>query len=346
VLKLEKKFITETEPVKLATGPGVLASEPDKNAPRGDKRFFEDVLDTSFTPKGGRFEWNINPSTRPIVETKTFPGTIADQPSRKDAFSGGATDGDVVDKEFTVTEEDRATILDIKFDSQLNDDYDIELYLRKGAELEKVGNSGNFAPDDPTDPTGPNERITLDAPPVGTYVLRVINYAAVGPWSATVERFPTGPNKVVSRQEGDLDAALRDGRAASCYRAAGPRRPRADARRRPGLRRRRAADPRDAVGGRQAAVAPARPGFASASAKRVAGRWRSASSASSRAVTVDVFQASSGRQIFGERRVARFSRRTRASPGTAARRRASRSATASSSRGSGSRAPSGWTSAA
>ena len=72
-------------------------------------QLFPDVLDYEYAPKGGRFEWNVNPSTRPVVAGRDGrdPGAAAGghhvrQPAREPAentegnYADGAVRGDPV----------------------------------------------------------------------------------------------------------------------------------------------------------------------------------------------------------------------------------------------------------
>ena len=67
------------------------------------------------------------------------------------------------------------------------DDYDLELYRKVDGALVEVGSSGN--------PANP-ESIMLDDPPLGDYVLRVVNFLAAGPWTVEAEWLPAGPEEI------------------------------------------------------------------------------------------------------------------------------------------------------
>ena len=96
----------------------------------------------------------------------------------------------MVDHEFKVTETDADQMLVTLEWPVPSDDFDLEVYLKDGDQLKEVGSSGN-AP-------GSFERVELADPQPGTYVLRVINFAAVSP-TYTLEA-STLEETVVSRK--------------------------------------------------------------------------------------------------------------------------------------------------
>ncbi len=56
-LKIHKSFMTSTSPVW----------QDDFGTEIGPAQLFPDVLDYKYKSKGGSFDWNVNPSTRPVV---------------------------------------------------------------------------------------------------------------------------------------------------------------------------------------------------------------------------------------------------------------------------------------
>lgn len=179
VLRLHKTFITNTSPVRL--------TETDiANDPTGvelDPIGLEDKLESTLVVGSGHaFEWHVNPSTRPAVQDRRFrePRDI-----RSETFtSAGEQSVPAVshhDREFTVTAEDNADQLVVGLEWATPDDYDLEVYRREAdGSLTRVGGSGN--------PPGEKESATIEAPGLvpGTYVLRVVNFAAVGQdWTMT-----------------------------------------------------------------------------------------------------------------------------------------------------------------
>jgi hypothetical protein len=193
-LTLSKTFVSETSPVRPAETDVV-----DNPAAAGPKRYFTDRLNTDLTvPAGGAFTWSINPSTRPAVREKRLP-TVEPSPSRQATFhnqtqtqpnqvAGVGAPGTYEDIALQVTADDATKVLqlDLRADNP-GDDYDLELYRKDGTALTQVGSSGN--------PANP-ESIALDDPAPGDYVLRVVNYLAVGPWTVGAKWFRAGPDQI------------------------------------------------------------------------------------------------------------------------------------------------------
>ena len=75
------------------------------------------------------------------------------------------------------------------------DDFDLEVYLKKGEELVEVGSSGNLP--------GEKEQVELVDAAAGTYVLRVLNYASVSPsYTLQLDRF----DAVTKRTKGSKES--------------------------------------------------------------------------------------------------------------------------------------------
>jgi hypothetical protein len=129
----------------------------------------------------GRFSWHVNPSTRPVVESRQTR-VLAEEPTSTFEETGTQVPPTQhVDVPYTL-EEDRPGLLQIRLDWELPDDMDLEVYRRDGDDLVEVGSSGNFVDE--------KERVLLEKPRAGEYVLRVINYASVSPtWTVTAETF-------------------------------------------------------------------------------------------------------------------------------------------------------------
>jgi hypothetical protein len=194
-LTLSKEFVTETSPVEpLQTD--VLEGVP---SPAGEKQTFVDRLRTELTvPASGSFTWAINPSTRPAAMERRMP-TVSETPSRTATWAnqtqtqpnqvaGEGAEGTYEDIALDVREADAARVLRLTLTGQVPaDDYDLELYRRVGPDLVPAGSSGN--------PANPEE-ILLDDPPVGEYVLRVVNFLAAGPWTVEGAWLPAGPDRV------------------------------------------------------------------------------------------------------------------------------------------------------
>ncbi len=194
-LTLSKQFVTETSPVEPAQT-DVVDGVP---SPQGPKQTFVDHLRTNLTvPASGSFAWSINPSTRPAVMEKRMP-TVSDTPSREATYEnqtqtqpnqviGEGAAGTYEDIALDVRDSDAAKVLSLELTADSPaDDYDLELYRRVNGALVEVASSGN--------PANP-ESIMLDDPPLGAYVLRVVNYLAAGPWTVEAKWLPAGPEQV------------------------------------------------------------------------------------------------------------------------------------------------------
>jgi Zinc carboxypeptidase len=184
-LTLSKSFVTETSPVRPAEI--WLLDSPEVEETALDKQYFEDRLETSMTIQPhGRFAWHVNPSTRPIVEERRYPG-VAEEPHRSQTWENTEPTGigEHIDKEFTITEADAARLLRVTVEWPSPDDYDLEIYRRlPDGTLEDQPGSGN--------PPGAKEEAFVDNPVPGDYILRVVNFAAVSPaW--TMKAFVHGP---------------------------------------------------------------------------------------------------------------------------------------------------------
>ena len=133
---------------------------------------FTDSLETSMVTSGKTFAWDVNQSTRPIVQSRLVK-LLAEEPTRSETFTGTVPPTASVDHEFVVTETDQE-VLQVDLDWPTPDDLDLEVYRRNAdGSLTEVGGSGNFV--------GDKERATITAPTPGTYVLRVVNFASVTP---------------------------------------------------------------------------------------------------------------------------------------------------------------------
>jgi hypothetical protein len=164
----------------------------------------QDRLDSTMTVgPDGRYTWHVNPSTRPVVMDRQVE-TVSGDPVVSQSWTGTTAPAQSTDQEFTL---DRAVdLLEITLDWPSPDDMDLEVY-RKNADgsLTEVGSSGNFV--------GEKERVLLADPAVGTYVLRVINFAATGTaWTLTAAGFTTSSETVPGLVENWTLTCERDGR--------------------------------------------------------------------------------------------------------------------------------------
>lgn len=152
---------------------------------------FRDFVDSSITvPASGRFSWIVNPSTRPVVRSRTYE-KVAATPFATKTFEGGMLTPvtGTADYEYVVTRTTDVLKVDLTWPTP--DDLDLVVYRKKAdGTLTEVGTSGNA-------PATPESVQVLDAAP-GTYVVRVINYTSVSPshtvvvgqYDATTARTP------------------------------------------------------------------------------------------------------------------------------------------------------------
>jgi hypothetical protein len=177
----------------MSNGAATIEEVEANDANVGPPQRFLDVMDTWMNiPQSGRFEWHVNPSTRPIAVEKRIRG-VASAPFRSQTWQGSepSIPGDQIDHEFTVTETG-VRLLRISLDWATPDDWDLEVYFKNAdGSLQLVGSStGSF---------GAKEKVDIDDPQPGTYVLRVINFSSVNPaWTLKAELFEPGPDVIVS----------------------------------------------------------------------------------------------------------------------------------------------------
>jgi hypothetical protein len=124
---------------------------------------------------------------------------VSDTPSRQATYdnqtqtqpnqvAGEGAEGTYEDIALAVRDTDRAEVLSLELTAaNPADDYDLELYRRVNGQLVEVASSGN--------PANP-ESIMLEDPPVGEYVLRVVNFLAAGPWTVEAKWLPAGPEQI------------------------------------------------------------------------------------------------------------------------------------------------------
>jgi murein tripeptide amidase MpaA len=166
----------------------VLRLKKTFQTPTSQDTTFTDTLDSTMQVSAdGSFEWHVNPSTRPLVAQERGREPTGDpSPPQQFASRGESTPCANFDDPPETCYEDhvitvpsgegidnaRATIR-IEWPTPASD-WDMKVY-RDGVE---VGASGQG--------TTNFEQVTLGDPAPGEYVVRVINWAAVEPWTGTV----------------------------------------------------------------------------------------------------------------------------------------------------------------
>ncbi len=139
-----------------------------------------DRLDSSIVAGSKAFTWDVNPSTRPVVQSRLVK-VLAEEPTRSETFTGtpAAPTGAVQEGSGTTEHEFRVTetgqdVLNVELDWPTPDDLDLAvLRVAPDGSRTQVGSSGNLP--------GEKERVTIADPTPGTYVLQVINYASATP---------------------------------------------------------------------------------------------------------------------------------------------------------------------
>ncbi|TFV86821.1 M14 family metallopeptidase [Blastococcus sp. CT_GayMR16] len=166
----------------------------------------QDSLDTAMTVgPDGRYTWHVNPSTRPVVMDRQVE-TVSGDPVAEESWTGTTAPLQSTDQEFTVDQD--VDLLEINLDWPTADDLDLEVYRTNAdGSLTQVGSSGNSVNE--------KERVLLQDPALGTYVLRVINFASVTPsWTLTAELFDADTSTVPGLVENWTLTCERDGAVA------------------------------------------------------------------------------------------------------------------------------------
>jgi hypothetical protein len=152
VLRLTKAFTT-----KETTGP-----------PINDR-----LESTLVVPKGDKYTWHINPSTRPEVMEHRVR-LLADAPTRQETITKNGVvwaPGDHVDIPFAMPETGVGA-LKVNLDWPTPDDIDLYVYyVNPDGSLVEVGSSGNFVTE--------KEQALIEMPEAGNYIIRAEDFASV-----------------------------------------------------------------------------------------------------------------------------------------------------------------------
>jgi hypothetical protein len=214
-LRLHKEFMTPTSRVLTA------------DAREGERQFFQDVLDTVLeVPENGRFEWHMNPSTRPLVAVDQ--GRPANgNPSPQQTFSGAPGVSNQPCQEFPPTspdcyEDHPFTVpggsgvdnakVNVRIDwPTLVSDWDLQVFRDTNndgsseGETEEVGSSAQGTTD--------FESTTFAEPILtpGNYVVRVVNYLAAEPYEGTITFSRPEPYEAAHAESWQLTCELPQG---------------------------------------------------------------------------------------------------------------------------------------
>ena len=145
-----------------------------------------DTARSSITvPKSGRFEWHLNPSTRPYAQRDRF--AMASEPVTSQAIGGDAVPPTTIIPVEIEEGEPRYFVAKIAgTGTGPREDYD--LYMYRG----DVPDPREFHASSATE--SHQEQIVLENVPPGRYTLEVRNYSSTGGWSGTIERRAGDPN--------------------------------------------------------------------------------------------------------------------------------------------------------
>ena len=138
----------------------------------------------------GTFEWVVNPSTRPVVQPRTYQELSTTPYSTTQIQGVNPGPGAHTDHEFVLTESVDLWRTDLDWPTP--DDLDLEVYRKDGDQLVKVSSSGNFV--------GDKERVDVTDAAPGTYVLRVINFASATPTYTLTESFFAAETRTTAGQ--------------------------------------------------------------------------------------------------------------------------------------------------
>jgi len=192
VLRLSKDFDTKTSDFcPMGVDPVVsVTTLPDfLSCPQGIQKALtlHDKLDsTTVVPSDGRFDWQINQSTRPFVGGGSLKETLADKPYRDPK----TTSGEHIMR-FDVTPEDAQNAVRVNLDGDVpGEDYDLYVYRvdADGSRGEQVGSSAGS--------TG-HEQVDLPTPQAGTYEAEVVDFTAVTD-SFTLKEAPYKINREIT----------------------------------------------------------------------------------------------------------------------------------------------------
>ena len=220
VLTLSKEFLTATSP-RGADSNGLAVFDPN-----GEPILFADRLETQMVvPDSGRFEWHVNPSTRPDVlqgtpgreptGPTTAPQSFSHDPSATfEPGLGAPAPGTYEERDFTISPSEDNGRLDLHLEWPMgetelgSDDLDLRLYRRNDAGLyEQIASS--------TNPGGPEDLSVVDPTP-GEYRFRVENWYATNPeaknWSASLSFAPPSAPIAGTRESWSLSCATPKGK--------------------------------------------------------------------------------------------------------------------------------------
>ena len=163
--------------------------------PLWDGTPFEDTVTTSMTVAGDQFAYHINPSTRPFVDSRPyvegdiFSGTV--DVVSEEQRTGNTQPPAVGTEDVPIEVGEGIDSLVVHVTATAPDDYDIELLSPDLVVLDSSAGANTDETVSHSSPTGIQP---------GEYVVRILNYAAVGGWTMDIT-LGTIPEGDVSEQE-------------------------------------------------------------------------------------------------------------------------------------------------
>ena len=162
----------------------------------------QDTLDTTMTVgPDGRFTWHVNPSTRPVVMDRQVE-TVSGEPVAEESWTGTTAPLQSTDQEFVAQDVD---LLRSTSTGPPRRPRPRGLSEERRRLAHRGGQFGNAVAE--------KERVLMQDPAQGTYVLRVLNFASVTPnWTLTAALFNAEASTVPGLVENWTLTCERDGR--------------------------------------------------------------------------------------------------------------------------------------
>ncbi len=182
-LALENAADEATHAVLEGTAPegAVIGVTRTGTFPLWDGTPFSDTVTTTMTAPGGRFDYHVNPSTRPFVASRPYtqgePEAPQITPTRQETRTG-STPVPTTSSDVPIDVPEGTEALVVELTASALDDYDLQLFRPDATPVDTSGN-GN----------GAVERVEATSPAglqPGQWVARVTNFAAVTPWSMSI----------------------------------------------------------------------------------------------------------------------------------------------------------------
>jgi hypothetical protein len=181
-LRLHKEFASYTSPVIQADG--------SITAPQS----FPDVLDTTMAvDSSGKFEWHVNPSTRPFAKKSRTLGIPADTPAVSTPIAQATIVPPVATFPIDVKADGPKGAIGAWMDGADGDDWDMYLYEGSSTDPTKeVASSAGSSAD---------ERLTYLSPAPGRYTLEIRYFTATSGWTGGIDLYGEKDAVTIPAQE-------------------------------------------------------------------------------------------------------------------------------------------------